>query len=386
MPVRDTGAGDPDRRWWTGERSGMADLQTTWSEAELLADEPGLEPLVVAGYRCHGGFDDQGTYRSPRTRFRVAAIEAWQARHRRDLGTELLDVPLATWPAPYPNLAQSRYLLSEGVRQPIVTTLTRIGTVEGFGALIRAVCVPDRQRFFAEPIEGTAIEHLDRGLFEAHARDEAGWGETAGHKHMWFAVRDLAFEGPPTEDETAEMLRRMGLGRGAAAPDPGVVARQMLEARRFEDLDLGLEMMIQRMIDILLIEISAHHVFAWAEALLADTDLVAGDGEPARIVSYIRQDEAPHVEYLRTALTEMRDRTFVTTDGGRRPGAEVIGTLWSEGLTRSLGERRRLQQEATVAEVTRAVEGHPRRADILARFHELGDGQPAAVAAAREAS
>ena len=49
-------------------------------------------------------------------------------------------------------------------------------------------CVPDCQRFFDESIEGTAIEHLDRGLFEAHARDEAGWDEEAGHEHMWFAV------------------------------------------------------------------------------------------------------------------------------------------------------------------------------------------------------
>ena len=94
----------------------------------------------------------------------------------------------ATWPATYPNVAQSRYLLEHGVREPAISTLTRIGTVEGFGAMIRHANVPDRQRFFVESIAGTAIEHLDRGLFEAHARDEAGWDEEYGHQHMWFAA------------------------------------------------------------------------------------------------------------------------------------------------------------------------------------------------------
>ncbi len=365
----------------------MTDVgRTCWTEAELLADTPGLEPLVVGGRRCHGGFDADGRYRSPRTLGRVPAIRAWQAAHRRDFGTELLDVPPETWPPPYPNLTQSRYLLEEGVRAPIITTLTRIGTVEGFGAMIRAVAVPDRQRFFAEPIAGTALEHLDRGLFEAHARDEAGWGERAGHREMWFAVRDAAFENPPSEDETAEMLRRMGIGSGGPAPDLQAPVRQVQESRRFEDLDLGLEMMIQRMIDILLIEISAHHIFAWAEALLSDTDLVAGDGEPARVVGYIRQDEEPHVEYLRTALTEMRDRTFLTDSGGRRPGTEVIGTLWEHGLARSLGDRRRLQQRAALAEVEHALEGHPRRRDILVRFHALADDGPPGGAGRPEAA
>ena len=67
---------------------------TSWTEAELLATDPGIEPLIVGGYRCHGGFDDDGRYHSPRTRFRVPAIEAWQQQHREQFGTELLDVPL----------------------------------------------------------------------------------------------------------------------------------------------------------------------------------------------------------------------------------------------------------------------------------------------------
>jgi hypothetical protein len=158
----------------------MSDLQTEWTEAELLATDPIAAPLVAAGRTCHGGFDADGAYRSPRTRFRFPAIRAWQQAHRDEFGVELLDVPLATWPEPYPNLAQSRFLLREGVRDPIVTTLTRIGTVEGFGALLRHAGVGDLQPFFAESVAGTALAHLDSGLFEAHARDEAGWQDEAG--------------------------------------------------------------------------------------------------------------------------------------------------------------------------------------------------------------
>ena len=62
--------------------------------------------------------------------------------------------------------------------------------------------------------------------------------------------------------------------------------RKAAEAlRRFPDLDLTFEMMLRRMIGLLFIEVSAFHTFAWAEAVLSDTDLVAGDGEAAALVA-----------------------------------------------------------------------------------------------------
>jgi hypothetical protein len=358
-------------------------VQTTWTERELLEGDEVSEPLILGGYRCHGGFDDAGRDRSPRTRFRVPAIEAWQRRHGEEFGTEVLDVPLTTWPETYPSVAQSRYLLEQGVREPTILTLTRIGTVEGFGAMIRHASVPDRQRFFDESIAGTAIEHLDRGLFEAHARDEAGWDEEAGHRHMWFAVRDVAFEHPVTEDQTELMLERMGISSGGPAPDPVQVRERMLAARVFGDLDLELEAMIRRMIAILLIEISAHHVFAWAEELLSDPELVAGDGDAARLVAYIRQDEAPHVAYLATALTEMRDRTFIGESGRRIPGTEIVGGLWARGLDESLGAAREQNRRLRVREVEDALERNARRDEILEGFHALGASTPESMRESR---
>ena len=153
--------------------------------------------------------------------------------------------------------------------------------------------------------------------------------------------------------------------------------RRAAEAMRvLDDIDLGLEMMMRRMISLLFIEISAFHTFAWAEAVLSDADLVAGDGAAALLVSYIRQDETPHVEYLKTALTEMRDRTFVGESGRRYPGTEVVGGLWERGLADSLGPRREQNLTLTLREVEHALDGNPRADDLLEEFHAHGTIRP----------
>ncbi len=300
--------------------------QVEFTEAELLASHDYVEPLVVGGVRCHGGFDDSGTYVSPRTANRWPAIEAWEAQRVAQFATPLLDVPLETWPESFPNVAQTKLLLHHGVTEPTVGELTRIGTVEGFGAMLRNLPMPDVARAFDEDVRGTSIEHLGRGLFEAHARDEAGFEDEAGHDRMWFVARDIAFENPVTADVKAAMLARMGIDPTPKTAEQLLALRDAAMADRAlpADIDFTLEMVVGRMIGLLLIEISAFHGFQWAEAVLADTDLVAGEGEAARIISYVRADETPHVAYLRTALSEMRDRTWVGDGGQRHAGDEMI--------------------------------------------------------------
>lgn len=341
--------------------------QIEWSEQELLETHAVAAPLVAGGVRCHGGFDDDGRYVSPRTKNRGPAIEAWKQRREADFGTPLLDFPLSSWPESYPNVAQSKYLISEGVTEPVISTLTRIGTVEGFGAMIRYSMMPDMQACFDDDIRGTALAHLDGGLFEAHARDEAGHEDEGGHKQMWFAARDIAFENPVTEDQTAIMLERMGIAGGPAAG-----RSPMLPEPTLPDIDFNLEMLIARMAGLLLIEISAFHTFAWAEEVLSDDDLVAGDGEAARLVSYIRADETPHVEYLKTVLSEMRDRTFVGASGRKYAGTDVVCSMWERAKAESLGPRRELQLKIVAKEIDHALEGHPRAAEIREPFNALG--------------
>jgi len=326
---------------------------------------------MAGGIKCHGGFDDGGAYVSPRTANRWTAIENWEKHRVETFGTPILEIPLETWPENYPNVAQAKYLLDEGVREPLISSLTRIGTVEGFGAYLRYSPIPNLQQSFDDDVSGTALAHLGGGLFEAHARDEAGFEDEGGHKQMWFAARDVAFEHPVTTDQTELMLQRMGI-----SGSPGSAPSGLMPTATLPDIEHDLEFLIARMANLLLIEISAFHVFAWAEEFLCDTDLTAGDGDAARLVSYIRADETPHVEYLKTTLSEMRDRTFVGKSGKKYPGTQVVGQLWDAAVKSSLGERREQNLKLTLREVEHALDGNPRGAEILEGFHAKGSIRP----------
>ena len=348
----------------------MTTAQVEFTEAELLSNHDVSAPLIAGGVRCHGGFTDDGTYVSPRTKFRVPGVLAWQDKHRAEFGTEILHAPLELWPENFPNLDQARFLIKSGVNEPLIATLTRIGTVEGYGANIRLLQPGNLQKHFVEDLKGTAMDHLGRGLFEAHGRDEAGWEEEAGHKDMWFAARDVAFDGQSADIDIEAMLARMGFGQ----PGSGIAVERLLP----DDIDANLELIANFMVRVLFIEISAFHTFRWAEAWLSDPDLVAGDGEAADLVSYIRADETPHVDYLRTALTEMRDRTWIGDTGKRYPGTEMIGRLWEAGLEQSLGAGREAGRKAIRGEVEHWILQRPNGKDVLAEFDSLGSVEKAA--------
>ena len=207
-------------------------------------------PLIAGGVRCHGGFEADGRYRSPRTLHRAPAIAAWQARLARE-GAPLIEIPRALMPPQYPNVAQSTLLLRHGVRDPIVRTLTIISIVEGFGAIIRDVKVPDLGALVVEPVEGTALAHLAQGLFEAHARDESGFRDEGGHKQMWEAARDLALEKPKIPGDV--LMRMMGRNAG----------RGKRPERPFPQLDETLERMLALMAQVLVVEVFAEGTFEW---------------------------------------------------------------------------------------------------------------------------
>ncbi len=350
----------------------MTTEQIEYTADELLADHNFVEPLVVGGVRCHGGFTDGGDYVSPRTKNRWPAIHAWEEQRVGTFGTPVLDVALETWPENFPNVAQTKFLLQKGVPGPTIGALTRIGTVEGFGGLLRMISIPDWRACFEEDVAGTAIDHIDRGLFEAHARDEAGFGDEAGHDRMWFVARDIAFENPVTADQTARMMARMGITAGAGGRPAAPSTRSAVPRILPDDIPAELETIASRMIGLLLIEISAFHGFRWAETVLSDCDLVAGEGEAATIVSYIRRDETPHVAWLRTAISEMRDRTWIGSSGRRHPGNEMIGRLWDRALTDSLTVRRSENLGFFMAEIEESLRGRADADDVVAEMLSLG--------------
>jgi hypothetical protein len=354
--------------------------QVSFTADELLADHVVAEPLVANGVHCHGGFDEDGNYVSPRTRFRGPAIAAWEAKRAEEFGTAPLEAPIDTWPEHFPNVAQSKLLLRRGITDMTATELTRIGTVESFGAMLRLQPLPDFQTIFDDSIAGTATEHIRKGLFEAHARDEAGWEAEAGHDKMWFAARDIAFEGYNSEDLREQMRERMGITGGTGAPPDFEKLRREAIARRVlpDDIDFDFESMLNRMISLLFIEISAFHAFAWAEEVLSDDELVAGDGEAAKIITYIRQDEMPHVGYLTVALSEMRDRTWIGSTGRTYDGNEMMQRLWDKAMSESLFARRNEFLKMVTKEVERNVGHRPGRDDLLEEFWSLGNVRPQA--------
>src|SRR5580658_2964941 len=330
-----------------------------FSTDEILANVPTREALIVKGVKCHGGVDADGNYRSPRTAFRVPAIKAWQEQHVAASGTALFEIPADTVSPQVPNVAQVKFLLKSGVREPMVRWLSEIAIVEGFGAMIRELPVPPLSSFIREDTAGTALAHLTSGLFEAHARDEAGWSEEGGHRQMWDAARDAALSNPEISPEiyAAIMSRRGG----------GNPPQQM-----FPELRAPVERLITFMVNVLAIEVFAMSTFEWAEEVLSDPSVSDAPVEAANLVRYIRSDESPHVEYLRTALSEITARTLIAQDGSSRSGLEVVNKIAERSLRMMIRQRlqdRPVMVRETIRKTAKLSAGALE--DLLARFDAL---------------
>jgi hypothetical protein len=81
---------------------------------------------------------------------------------------------------------------------------------------------------------------------------------------------------------------------------------------------------------------------------------------------------APHVAYLGTVLSEMRDRTWVGDGGQKHDGGEMIDRIWTNALRDSTGVGRQQFLDMTMAEIDHAVEGRTDRDDLLDEFFSIG--------------
>jgi hypothetical protein len=322
-------------------------MRHDFSFDELLSEHAYDRPLIVGGVRCHGGFVN-GRYVSPRTRVRPAAIAAWQSRLPPGELDAVLDPITARMPPHFPNDAQTRLLVREGVTMPLVRILSLIAIVEGFGGdVLRSVPVPPLAERVVDPIDGTTLAHL-AALFEAHARDEAG------HRHMWELARDIALDRPEIPEDLP----------GGAPPSSG--------PRLLTEIPGDLEALLLRMVGVLVIEVFAMEAFRWAKAVLGDPALFPRHAEAKALVGYIQEDEAPHVGYLATALAELRCRTLSGTDGGRVSGRDVVDRARDILVAFQTGPRHQANVEFRTQVVERYSAGHPRREALLAEFRALG--------------
>jgi len=329
----------------------------TYTQEELLASGSYAEPLIANDIRCHGGFVEDGSYRSPRTLHRTPAIAAWKRRLSSE-GHELIDIPRALMPPQYPNVEQAKLLLQSGVREPIVRALTIISIVEGFGAMIRDVRVPKLDELFVGGIDGTALAHLRTGLFEAHARDESGFEDEGGHKQMWEAARDEALENPKIPGDV--LMRIMGRRQKREKTGP-----------LFPEIDPKLERMLGFMAQVMVVEVFAEGTFDWGIQLLSDSTVSANAEAAGAMVSHIQKDEKPHVEYLRTALSEARARTIRTVDGKEIEGKIVVDEFLHRILHAMTRERQRDQREDLRASLVDAMQVAANPKALLEEFDSL---------------
>lgn len=337
--------------------------QLVFTEQELMREHDYAAPHVVAGQRIHGGLDAEGRYLSPRTAVRPQAVESWTKALRERGGDPLPVGESLLAGVRYPNEAQQKLLLQEGLGQTFWNSLTITGVIEARGRLLAEAQFPDLQEIIEEDVSAMGIGHLNRGMLKAHGLDEGGQPDLGigGHDVMWFALRDLAFG--DVSFAMPEIPERIGRPDG--------------DQRLAPELPAPHEQLIAFMCNLLMIEIRAENMFRFTERLLRDPELFrerrAQAEEAAEIVTRIRQDEEIHVSSLRTFLGELRSITFKTVDGSRAPGREIVDRIWDVIVRWSTVEMPKLQREQQRAVMEARILEHPDGERVLREFNALGD-------------
>ncbi len=332
----------------------------SYTREELLRSHPYARPQVENGQRLHGGFDAAGRYVPPRMLERAPAIEAWtQALRAR--GGDLLPADSSLLAGiRYPNEAQQKLLIREGLGQTFWNSLTITGRIEARGRVLADMTFPEFGPAVVEDVGEMAVGHLNRGLLEAHGLDEGGEPGVGGHDQMWFALRDLAFG--PTD-----------------YPEPVIpnIARPESEAVEFPGIPLAIQRTIYFLANLLMIEFRAERGFAFTENLLRDPELFAdrrSEAErAAEIVGRIRADEEIHVRSLRLYLGEIQTLHFETGDGGRTSGAEIVDALWGGIVQWATVEQPKLAAEQQKKLLTERILAHREGPRILEAFHRLAE-------------
>jgi hypothetical protein len=115
----------------------------------------------------------------------------------------------------------------------------------------------------------------------------------------------------------------------------------------------------------------ARETFEWGIALLSDPKVSAKPEEAGAMVAYIRADESPHVEYLRTALSELRTRTLRAADGTTLSGQTAVDGLMHHILSRVAKNRPREQRDDTRGALAQAIEAGTAKKSLLEEFDAL---------------
>ncbi len=337
--------------------------QLVYSQEELCRSHEYAKPQIVDGQRIHGGFDADGNYIPPRALVREPAIDAWTGALRARGGDLLAADASLLGGMRYPNEAQQKYLLQEGLGQTFWNNLTITGMIEARGRVLADMTFPSFQDVIDEDLSGMAIGHLNSGLLWAHGVDEGGEPEKGigGHDVMWFALRDLAFGS--TDFPQPVVPERIGRPEAQGQEEPEIPA--------------AFEQMIGFLLNLLMIEFRAEIGFSFSERMLRDPDLFRGRraeaDEAADVVCRIRADEEIHVRSLRLYLGELRSVHFKTKSGALKPGSEIIDGSWERIVHWATVEQPKLAAAESRKMLSERILKHPDGERILAGFLALED-------------
>ncbi|HVN86754.1 MAG TPA: hypothetical protein VMW17_18130 [Candidatus Binatia bacterium] len=345
-----------------------------YSYDQIMSECEYTERIQHGGVLFHGGLDSDRNYIPPRSRHRIAAIDAWTAQLRAQgqptqvMRFDQLDMRF------FPNVAQSKLLLRHAARGAMTRILTLIGITEGFGNDgIRATPRPDLQPIFKESIANTCLDHLYTGLLEAHGNDEAGREPEAGHDRMWYAIRDAALDRPAI---TADMFENLPIApppgySGPAKPSPDAIGVGEMKLL-FPTLDPMVEVLLTVLAQILHIELVAYGTFAWAKEVLSDPACSTAPEFAPQMVDYVQADENIHVAYLQCALAETRSRTLIGSDGNDLAGVTVVDAICQKILSAQTGARRDRMLAYRMRQIREELAARPDGDAILAEFETLG--------------
>ncbi len=149
---------------------------------------------------------------------------------------------------------------------------------------------------------------------------------------------------------------------------------QNQRASLFPQLAEPVERLIGFMVNVLAIEVFAASTFVWAEDVLSDPEISDAPDDAANLVRYIRSDEAPHVEYLRTGLSEIGARTLLTLDGKHIQGQAVVDAMMDRTL-KAMMRQRAVERPAMLRDLisnTAKAQGVKNIEPMLAEFESLG--------------
>lgn len=253
---------------------------------------------------------------------------------------------------------------SHGLGETLWNSLTITGIIEARGQALCQFEAPDFQRIIVDDISNTCTGHLHKGLLYAHGIDEGGDPKVpdgpGAHDQMWFAARDMIF----------------GAGRYPIPEVPDSISRPDT-GRLMPQLPEGFEQLIRLLMNVLMIEVRAEAGFSFNCALLRDKatfpDKRAEAELAATMIERIRTDEAIHVAYLQTTVSEMRSFTFRTVDGGTIAGRDLIDPVWEGMVHWHAVTQAELSREQSHEAIRARIGGLPSGAQILAAYESIDD-------------